>query len=184
MTEIKATAVNPTLEYVMYEHGKDVFREVMMKLSEDQYRMFRKKLLVTAWVPLDDFLDLNRAIVDVLWDGDERMIEVVGRYSADQSFNRFYKILLRFITPDTLMDKASSIFSSMYRPGEQKIEESGKGYCRFSISGMEVKDPVLYYRIKGYAERAAELTGAKNLRTELEIHDNHRVNAYITMRWT
>jgi hypothetical protein len=168
MQEIKATAVLPTMEFVMFEHGKDVYRDILDRLTPDQQNVFRKRMLPGSWVLLADFIAFNTAILDVLFDGDQTKAEQLGYLSADKGFGTFYKLFLKLGNPNIIASKATSIFESIHRPGKQTLVKNEKGEVVFEISGFMEIYPLLFWRIKGYYQRVCELTGAANVQVFME----------------
>lgn len=168
MQEIKATSVIPTMEYVMYDLGKDVYKDVLARLSDSQRPIFKKRMLPANWVSLKDFIAFNQAIIDVHWQGNRKKAYELGYDTADRSFGKFYKLFLRLGNPNLIAARSSSLFQTIHRPGNCAVLKNEKGDIEFEITGFQEPYEIIFQRMIGYYVRASELTGAKNVRGDLK----------------
>lgn len=163
MQEIKATAVIPTMEYIMFAHGKDVYRDIILRLNPDEQLVFKKRMLPGTWVSTRSFMNFNDAAIDVIWKGDSKKAFNLGYESADRGFGTFYKLFMKLGNPNIIASKSSSLFESIHRPGKQTLLKNEKGIIQFEVSGFEEHYERMYSRMAGYYKRVCELTGAKNV---------------------
>jgi len=172
MQEIKATSVVPTMEYVMYDIGKDTYKNILAKLAVEQQKLFKRRMLPSQWIALKDFAAFNHAVVEEVWDGNVKKGHELGYETADRSFGNFYKLFMRLGNPNKVAQKASSLFETVHRPGQQEVLKNEKGHIRFEVSGFEEPYEIIFHRMAGYYCRASELTGAKNVICNMENPDD------------
>lgn len=184
MQEIKATAVIPTMEYVMFSHGKETYRKVLDLLSPSDQQMFKKRMLPGSWIPTKSFIRLNEAIIDVIWGGDRSHAFTLGYESADRGFGNFYKLFMRLGNPSMVASKASALFESIHRPGKQTLLENEKGIIRFVVGGFEDNYEIVYVRLAGYYKRVSELTGAKRVEVSWEDTSGNWSEVYFKVTYS
>ena len=168
MGKVKATAVVPTMEYVMFKKGKEAYKEVLSQLTADQKKIFRKRMHTREWLDLDDFMDFNKAIVEVCYKGKRSGYEELGAESAEYGINSFLKFFFKFGDVNFFLKKATSTFSSYYQPGKLVVTDSDKGYGFLKSEGVPDRDDIIMLRIKGFSGRIIELAGKKVIQLDVE----------------
>jgi hypothetical protein len=166
--QIKATAVVPTMEYVMFKHGKEVYRRVLERLSPRQQELFRKRMDTNEWIDLGDFIALSRAIISVLYGGDIRKGEELGRASADYGMSAFLKVFIQIGNVGFFVRKATSVFATYYRPARMVLKENNPKSASVQVVGLYDEDDIMKYRICGFIRNLVEKSGCKNVKLHFE----------------
>lgn len=182
MHKVKASAVIPTMEYIMFKKGKEWYRRILKQLNTDQQQLFRKRMPAADWIDLDDFIDFNMAIVKEVYNGNINMLEVLGSESADYGMNTILKFFFRFGDVGFIVRKSTSIFSGYYQPARMIVVDSGDNYANLIIKNLADRDNILALRIKGYIRKIVELTGNDVVQLDLsptEMNGDFKID----LRW-
>jgi hypothetical protein len=158
-SRVRARAVVPTMEHVMFNYGKATYAQVLSKLNPRQQVLFRKRMDESDWLNLSDFIDFNSAIIDVVYEGDIRSAERLGAEAAERGFNTLIKIFLKFGDIRFSFRKATSIFVSYYQPARLVVTTNETGLSEAKIYDLHDPDGIIALRIKGFLRRLFELSG-------------------------
>jgi hypothetical protein len=166
--QIKATAVVPTMEYVMFKHGKDVYRRVLDRLSPEQQNIFRKRMDTSDWIDLHDFIALSRSIIQELYNGNIKMGEELGRASSEYGMSAFLKVFIQFGDVGFFVRKATSVFATYYQPARMVLKENNAKNASVQVIGLYDEDDIMKYRICGFIRNLVEKSGCKNVKLHFE----------------
>lgn len=157
--QVRARAVVPTMEHVMFNFGKEVYSEVLSQLQPNQQELFRRRMDDSQWLNLSDFVDFNKAIISVVYRGDINSAELLGAEAAEQGLNKFMKFLIKVGDIRFSFKKATSIFVSYYQPARLVVTANEEGYSEARIYDMHDPEGIIGLRIKGFLRRLFELSG-------------------------
>lgn len=166
--QIKATAVLPTMEFVMFTLGKDVYRHVLERLTERQQTIFRKRMNPDTWLKLPDFIAFTRAVLMEVYHGDISKAEELGRASAEYGMSSFLKIFLRFGNVGFFVRKATSVFATYYQPARMVLRENLENRASVQVIGLYDEDNIMKHRICGFIRNLVEKSGCKNVQIRFE----------------
>lgn len=136
---VRGSAVVPTMELVMFRYGKQAYADVLSKLDTNRRVLFRKRMKNSDWIPLEDFIAFNRAVVEVVFDGDLKQAENLGAEAAEFSMRGFTKTFIKLTDIRFSFRKATSIFVSYYRPAKLTVVRNDTGYCEALIEHLVEK---------------------------------------------
>ena len=180
---VKAMAVVPTMEYVMYKCGKEKYRQVVDALPEHLKDRFRKRMDKNDWIPLGEFIEFNKAIVKVLYRGNIDGAIELGAESAEQGLTTVHKFAFKLGSVGMLLPKATDIFSTYYRPASLEIVESKKGYAKLVMRNMNDSSGVIARRVRGFLHRTLELMGSKNIEFRVGVDPNNPKDYMYIASW-
>lgn len=180
---VKAIAVVPTMEYVMYKFGKEKYRDVIDALPEHLKDRFRKRMDKSEWIPLEDFVEFNRAIIKVLYRGNIDGAIDLGAESAEQGMTTVHKFAFKLGSVGMLLPKATDIFSTYYKPASLEIVESKKGYAKLVMRNMKDNTGVIARRVRGFLHRTLELMGSKNIEFRVGVDPNNPKDYLYIASW-
>lgn len=166
--EIKGTAVIAIRDFVKANHS-DKYNEWFQSLPDDVKPIFSGVIDSSNWYPLDEggLIPTKRA-AEMFFNGDyEKGAWNVGEFSANKALNGIYKIFVKASTPGYIIQRASRIFSTYYRPCEMAVVERTEKSVGLEISNMTASDIVLEYRIAGWIQKALEISGAKEIEIDI-----------------
>lgn len=88
-----------------------------------------------------------------------------GRHAAEEAAGTVLKFFMLLMTVPALLGKATRIFSSIYDRGRLFVADQGDHTATLHLEDFP-STAVGCARISGWIERIAELTGAKDVRTD------------------
>lgn len=179
-SKVRARAVIPTMEHVMFSHGKQIYGRVLARLEPHQQELFRKRMDEKAWLSLSDFIDFNKAIIAELYNGDRKKAELLGAEAAERGLNTVLKFLIKVGDVRFSFRKATTIFASYYQPSRLVISANEPGYAEAVIYDLFDVENIIALRIKGFLRRLFELSGNAVKSMEMERAENKIV---IRIHW-
>jgi serine/threonine-protein kinase len=116
--------------------------------------------IASAWYPVA----WHREILGVIArrEGAARLREVVRRSTRD-SVGRIHKVVIRMLTPDTLISRSSNLFSSFFE-GTFSAQRQGEGLTRIEWKGCHGFDRNCWQAQIHTVEELVAMSGAKLLR--------------------
>jgi hypothetical protein len=155
---VKGTAYHARLNLLRGKWGAEKVEEFLARFHA-RHPSFPRNVLATTWIPADEFLKLNDAIVDEVYDGDTQSLWELGEASAAWTLKDGpYKNLL--VTKDTRR------FASMAKAMYANFFDTGAARSKYLDSRVElwidgIPEPLrhLYfeYSVVGYFRRGLEL---------------------------
>jgi hypothetical protein len=162
--EIKGTAVIAIRDFVKTNH-KEKFSEWLDLLPDDSKQIFIEAIDSSKWYPLDiGGVIPTRKIAEAFYNSDyQGGAWSAGNFSADKALTGIYKIFVKASTPSYIVQRASRVFATYYRPCEMTITSKTENGVTLEITNMTTSDEVIEYRIAGWMQRALEISGATNI---------------------
>ncbi|MCK5536753.1 MAG: hypothetical protein KAI79_07990 [Bacteroidales bacterium] len=165
--EVKGIVTKSISDYVKANYSQQ-YVEWEDLLTPETVRILDKRRFLHQWHSIDTGVDLpNKALAQLFFDNDvNKAAFMSGRYSAEQSFNGVFRVLLVVISPNMLIQRASRLLGTFYKPSTTKIKKLAKKHIQMSV-GMEVKSEIIEYRIAGWVQRAIEIANGSNVSVEI-----------------
>lgn len=162
--EIKGTAVIAIRDYIKTNY-KEKYNEWLGSLPEDSKIIYNNAIDSSKWYPLDKGGVIpTRKLAEFFHQGDYKNgAWTSGNYSAEKALTGIYKIFVKASSPAYIVDRASRVFSTYYRPCEMSVISKKENWVLIQISQMTSSDEVIEYRIAGWIQKALEISGANNV---------------------
>jgi len=165
--EIKGTAVKSIYEFVQKKFP-DRLKEWIDELPEASRKIMEEAIFATQWYPLDEAGGIPTKKLGLLfYDDIKKGAWECGRFSAEMALTGVYKVFIKLATPSYIIDRATKIFSTYYRPTELSVVDKGKNSVKLHIQKFPSPDRVIEYRIAGWMERALEINNCKNINMKI-----------------
>lgn len=147
----------------------------LAKLTEEEIRIYRTTLPIT-WLEIEVVEKIFKTAADMLYPDHPSPIREFGRQEARHALSGIYKLLLRFFSVASYIDKTAKLWQTYYDRGRARLEASGENAREASLIIEDFPDLSLVHRelILGYTLGGLELTGGKNIRGELINSDPNR----------
>jgi hypothetical protein len=166
--EVNGAAVLSLPLFIKAEHGEEAFQRWLDSLPEQARNVFSTPIFQSAWYPMKEILvEPTKKICELFYGGDLKGAWDCGRYSADHGLRGIYKIFVRLSSPEFLINKASIILPTYYRPSKMKVIENAKGHAIVRVIEFPEMDKVIELRMAGWMERALEISGCKDVHMKL-----------------
>ncbi len=125
---------------------------------------FPSPVLATSLIPIEDFLELNDAIVRDFYDGDPLSYWRFGRGSAEWALTEGpYRRIREQKSLDEFAASAASLYRNYFTQGAARSVRHADGAIDLYIEGVPPRFHHVYfeYAIVGYFERGLELVSGK-----------------------
>jgi hypothetical protein len=167
--QVKGTAVQTIPPFIKTKFGELGFQKWLQTLTPRARTMFSSDILAPTWYPLRKALvDPTVKLCDVFYQGGPDGALEQGRFSAEHGLKGVYKPFVKMASPDSFVSKASTIMPTYYQPCAMEVVDKGLKTATLRITRFEAPHAVVEQRIKGWIERALELSGAKMARTQIK----------------
>lgn len=163
--EVNGAAVLSLPLFVKTRFGEEGFQRWLDALSGQAREVFSTPIFQSSWYPMKEILvEPTRSICELFYHGDLKGAWDCGRHSADHGLRGIYKVFVRLSSPEFLINKASVILPTYYRPSRMLVIENKKGLAIVRVLDFPEMDTVIELRMAGWMERALEISGCKNVR--------------------
>jgi hypothetical protein len=165
--EVKGTAVRSTPLFVRKQFGQR-FDEWIGSLSDKSAEIMKSKVETDLWYPLQEaFVEPTSNICDLFYGGDQRGAWELGRFSADYALWGLYRLFVRIGSPGYMIKRASTIFSTYYRPSQMIATETHYKSAVIHITLFPEPEELVELRIGGWMERALEISGCSGVQMKI-----------------
>jgi hypothetical protein len=163
--EVKGTAINSIPEFISRKFGREALSQWLNALSERARRVYGGAILSGNWYPVKEIMEEpTKKMCEMFYRGDVRGAREGGRYSAEMGLKGVYRIFVKLGSPEFLIRKASTIFTSYYQPSEMKVVAQEDRKAVVHITKFAEASLLIENRIAGWMERALEISGCKNVK--------------------
>lgn len=127
---------------------------------EVERAMRSREVLPVGWYPIEWFAALHTAGQKLHGASISREI---GRAATRHDVTTLYRFILRFMSPDTLVNQMGRIFRMVVDTGEAVVEESRSGTARVRFSGCHGATRGTWEDMVGSTEVLIELCGGRDV---------------------
>lgn len=183
--EIKGSAVKATPDFVKANYiGR--YSEWLKSLPPTSREIIEKPIYATTWYPLMESVIIpTQKVADLFYNGEHtKAAREIGRFSSDIALKGIYKFFVRISSPQFVLSRASSIFSTYYQPSDIKVIESTDKKAVLLLDKFHPDEKLIMERIAGWIEHTLEITLKSPLTVEVEnIVKGNALSAKITAIW-
>ncbi len=155
--------------FVIKRFGQTKYMKWLNTISSSAHTVYSEGIDDKEWYPLTSTLVAPTVTMcDMFYRGSMRGAWECGRYSADYGLKGIYKVLVKLQSPTILIQKSSSIFSSLYQPASLQVTVEDERRLSVVITEFEEIHSVIEARIGGWMERALEISGCKHVNISIE----------------
>lgn len=162
--EIKGTAVSSIRDFVKTRF-LNRYDRWLESLPEESKEIFMGLIDASGWYPIQQGgIIPTRKIAEMFYNGNYMEASLdAGKHSAQKSLTGIYKVFVKAFAPSHIVQRATRIFGTYYRPCELIIKNKTDNSVTMQIDKMTVNNEVIEYRIAGWIHKALEISGAKNI---------------------
>lgn len=177
--DIKGTAVIAIRDFVKQNYGNK-YDEWIRNLSEESQNIFNETIDSSAWYPVESgAIEPTRKIGELFYNNNPaKGAWESGRYSAHKALHGIYKIFVKASSPNYIIQRASRVFATYYRPCTMSVVDKKEKGVTLRINSPEKNDEVLENRIAGWIENALEISGADDVHINTDHSEDN--DAYLT----
>jgi hypothetical protein len=140
-------------------------RDALFRGLPDDYQRLKVPILATETVPVYMLNRLTEETARLRGEPLEPFARRAGREAAGDAVRGIYRFFAMILTPTALLSKASHMWRSLYNKGEMRIENQTDRGATIKVINFP-SELAACYRITGWIERMAEMTGVK----EITVH--------------
>lgn len=164
--QIKGLAFRSTLDALEALRGEAAVASVLERAPADVAERIRiGEIVPTAWYPVPWYAALLAAIGDEP-DGDALLREI-GRVSARADFTRVHRVLLRMLSPATIMKVVGRVYGRYFTRGRIVVVDAANGYLRVRWTDCQGFNRPMWLDAFGAATMLLELAGVRDLDVRL-----------------
>jgi hypothetical protein len=166
--QVKGTAISSIPDFISGRFGKEAFHHWLNTLSDGAKKVYGGSILAGSWYPVKEIMvEPTRKMCELFYHGDLRGAKEGGRFSAEKGLKGVYRIFVKFGSPEFLIRRASTIFTSYYQPSEMKVVSEGDRKAVVHITNFSEPSQLIENRIAGWMERALEISGCKGVKIQI-----------------
>ncbi|MGD1047434.1 MAG: heme NO-binding domain-containing protein [Candidatus Krumholzibacteriaceae bacterium] len=161
--EIKGLILQARKDFVEDSFGKDAWQKVMEALPPEDRARLGDLILAAKWYPFELGERLDRAIVNVLGEGKEKIFEEIGAKSALRGLLKVHKSFLTPGDPQAFLGKAGVIYKFYYDTGRREYTPTGPTsgvLTTYEAKTFSVPDCLT---VIGWHKEALKMCGARNI---------------------
>ena len=165
--EVKGTAVKSIQEFVKDKYPNE-YNAWITALPADSRTIIESRISMTNWYPLESSLIIPTKIIGEMFYKDiQKAAFELGIYSSAQAIKGVYKMLVMVSSPSFIVNRASTIISSYYRPCNMEITRRAKDLAVVSITEFQKPSIIVDYRIYGWIKNTIEYSKFKSPKVEM-----------------
>lgn len=182
MAKVKGTKITSKLAFVRAQLGEDAEARVLAALSEEDRDEVRRTIEI-GWYPQELYERLVRAVVDAGADGDLKILDRMGAYSAEAQGRGPYRTFFRAKDPVGLLQSMAPMHAMLNKPGEMTVEPRTNGHVTMRVKSPQGNADVCRLA-QGFYRRAVELCGVKEVTVrEVECSGSGAEACRFEVRW-
>ena len=138
-------------------------REVEAKLDGRLAEALRhNEILASGWYPTAWYRQMWSTIRDI--EPSDSLVREVGRVSAENDLRTIHRLLLRLLSPATVMTVSQRVITRYFDRGGLETLERSPRRLRVRWVGMEGFDATMWIEMLSGAETILRLSGAEGVR--------------------
>ncbi len=161
--EIKGLVIQNRKEFAEECFGKDAWQKVLDSLPQADREVIGELILAAKWYPFDLGERVDRAIVNVLGGGKDRVFEDIGAKSAQRSLMKVHRSFLTRGDPQAFMKKTEIMYKFYYDKGRREYQATGPNSGVMTTYDAETTSVADCLTVIGFHKEALRLCGAKNV---------------------
>lgn len=151
--------------------GPEADQAMARALAPEEYRAYRTAMPI-SWVPETAATRIFKAACGVLFADAPAPLLEVGRGMAKANMTGIYSMLLKLATIPFIMSQASRLWRTYHDTGDASASDGpGRNQLTFAVAGFPELPADMRQVLSGYLMGLGELTGARNVRAELDESD-------------
>jgi len=165
--EVKGIAIKTIPDFVK-EKFPNEYKTWLETLPVEARSIIENRISLTNWYPLESSLIIPTQLIGEMFYKDiQKGAFELGIFSSNQAIKGIYKMLVMVSSPSFIVNRASTIMSSYYRPCEMEISKRSKDMAVLSIVNFPNPSVVVDYRILGWIKNTMEFSKFKSPKVEM-----------------
>lgn len=161
---IKGISLSHLNEFVIETFGSEALLSLLGALSPETAHAFERPFRM-AWYPLSTLVEVEKEIIERHYRGEYSKAYLFGESDMKKSVGSVYRVILRFMEPQFLLQKSATLWSHMVSAG--RLEVIGNVREQTAICMVHDIDPIhkVYCNdLRGSFMGALKTCGAREVR--------------------
>jgi len=159
---VKGSAVRSLQKFIEDDLSPEERRSALQALPAEVSARFSTPILPGESIPAHLMNLLTVEAARAKGEPLETFARRAGRAVAEEAVKGIYRFFALVLTPPALLSKASQMWSALYNRGHLRVEEQTARGARIRLTDFPSEEAGCW-RIAGWIERMAELTGVKEV---------------------
>ena len=161
--EIKGLILQARKDFVIDNFGEQAWDRILDALPPEDRPKLEDVVLTAKWYPFELGERLDKAIVDSLGGGNEKVFEEIGAKSAQRSLTKVHKSFLTPGDPQAFLEKADVIYKFYYDTGRREYERTGPSSGVLTTYDAKTFSAPDCLTVVGWYKEALKLCGARSV---------------------
>ena len=162
-THVKGSAFQSRLKWLLLQEGEDGLRRVQAQVGPEFSQVLDEGIRMADWYSFEWYVALNLALDRLYGSGDLALVKTLGRHGAEANLTTIYRLFFKVGTVKWIIARATRIWGLHYDTGQLLVREFPGDEVELEIANFATPHRVHCLSVQGWAERAAELSGAANV---------------------
>jgi predicted hydrocarbon binding protein len=149
--------------FVVGNFGEEAWTRVVNTLPPEYRQTLMGLMIHVGWYPFEISRELDRAIVDILGNGDPSVFESIGAQSARENLNHAQQAFLKPGNPEAFLQQAEMIYKFYYDVGRRDYTPVSQNSGLLTTYDAETFSAVDCMTVIGWYKEALKLCGAKSV---------------------
>jgi hypothetical protein len=160
--------------------GAALEQRFLAALSAEE-RSYYATTLEFHWIPIEVITRFFEAAAPLLYPGRADALRQIGREMAYDHLRGIYRIVLRVVTVEKVIEKSARLWSTYHQAGHAKLLREGPNLLLFSVYDYPTLPEAFRESTCGYIAGVFELCGVSAIRVARQ-DENNRV-WHFRMSW-
>jgi hypothetical protein len=161
--QIKGNILQSRIAFIRDNYGEVGLEKVFEVLPPDEQQILKGVISSLGWFPFEMGDRLDRAIVQILGNGNMRIFEEIGSASAAKNLGSVHQMFLAPGNPQEFLERAPMIYKYYYDIGRREFESTGPNSGVLTTYGAETYSEPDCLTVIGWYKKALEMCGAEGI---------------------
>jgi hypothetical protein len=160
-----------------------VWERVLASLHPKTRAIIEHPPMPMTWIPHEHFFSLVLACNDVAWGGRPEPIYDISREMMRRDMTSVYKVLMHLASTETVIKKASAIYSTYTHNGKMTPKMLGPTHAEITVGPVLRGHPCAWEFQRGAIMGVLEVAGTKSPSVRIKDGGGHSVTATFDITW-
>jgi hypothetical protein len=183
--EVKGITLLSRLDFILEKADEQQKAAINAKLSPEFSELVKtNQVSENQWYPGDYYIQIHRAIDQVLGNGDLQLLSEVGAYSAEIAVKGIVRLFFKFGSPEFTIKRSAAIWRQHYSEGIMTPIFHAPNSVTITLNAISGYQSEIGFTVQGWIKRVVELSGGKQVRVEIrEFPPESSINVSYSITW-
>lgn len=149
--QIKGTALK-SFDRFIKKNFPSGYEQWVNSLPEQSRKYYEDIIMIADWYPLQEAILIPlRKAAEIFYNNDiQKAAFESGYFIAQEDLNTVYRLFIKVMSVDYVVQRASLVFASYYNGGEIEVLESNDKNLKIAIKGFKKEDNDWFFTFIGW----------------------------------